>query len=316
MAESVATKAIVQRWSEEIDAHLSQIQGLLARTFLSESAKLQILDFMRVWRQRDVEWQTATSLQETPLMDAFLFRSRLRSFKHRYARDAWVESQSSLFDGMLDAMSGGLEAPFQGYVGLSKKQGNTGRSVEQGESFWKELGRNEALGVWGMTQGLGMGLAKGFDGAAKLTTDATNAVLKKFNSKHQLAPAAEFAPWLKKNQDEATATVREALGASTKTDITLFGKTANQIGAFGAENILAPLVTMGAGGMAGQLGSVKTGLRAYRFGKAVVAAQEAMSKNLRASVENARCQTDGLSPRNFAGWRGVRIVARHRRSRH
>ena len=256
----------------EMKQDIDQVGNILQRMLILTGDEEKMLACVRKWGQRD-QAQRATSVPgPAGIFDHFLLLTKLRSYSRRAARNAWIEEHASVFDGLFYELKGSRLNEFRRLVSLSRHEAAIGPTTERSENEWKGMGRQVALGLYGINEAVGLGLTQQFDDMAATTTDKLQSVINMFGGHHELARPQALTPYIAQQYAQLTPMVRDALGANKDNDVSVFGMTADQFGQFGGKGV-SFLVNMG-------LGKAMAATKVVQTGNTLLDATQAMNESM------------------------------------
>lgn len=126
---------------------------------LNDNRKMDILYKIRKWHTKDLEIKEKTGYSGTVYLDKFLSQLKSTSFTISSIRTLWIEEYLLVFDSLFYELDGEYLESYIRFISLSETQKEKGPISQRMDNAWSYLGKQELMGLWGMTKGLGMGLA-------------------------------------------------------------------------------------------------------------------------------------------------------------
>ncbi len=222
---------------EMMRADVERIVARLRQQVLTASGEQEIVGIVEKWAELDTRYGDRTGYTGTAYLDRFLLLLKTRAYTRRTARSAWVQRYALVFDDLWYELEDERLQQFKALVSRSQRQGAQGPGSAQSENFWRTLGKQEAMGLFGILKGMGTGLAAMSDEGAWAVTRAMRL------AGLDVADPASAAEWLAKQYDISG----EALfGREWKEgDRLLLGMNAAEIGTAGG-GVIWNLVMIGA----------------------------------------------------------------------
>ena len=232
-----------------IEGDVGRIVSTLQSQWLTAEDEREIVEIIAKWSRADDEWEAKTSYQGTDHLDLLLLLLKTRAYTRKTVRTAWVDHTSSPVDDLYHDLEGDRLAAFAAIVSKSKTQSESGPLGEEAENIWATLGKEEAIGLFGILKGMGTGAAKLTDSGAWAVTKAMRA------AGLDVEEPASAADWLAEQYD----ITGEAFfgGDWTEGEDLLGGLSAADIGTGGGK-IIWSLTMAGAGAQAEAAGAAGT----------------------------------------------------------
>jgi hypothetical protein len=153
-----------------------------------------IIGIMRNYQQMDDDYQNSTGYPGTTYLDYFLVRLKIASVLH--SRIWPLESETvNAFDDLWYRLEGSSLEAYRTIVASSQAERTAGPESKDVESFAQTMGKQEAMGMWGMLKGMGQGLAGLSDAGAKALTKAMR------GAGVDVSDPASVSDWLGKQYD-------------------------------------------------------------------------------------------------------------------
>lgn len=220
-------------------ADVEYIAGKLKEQILTDREEQEIVDIIKKWAILDFQQQDdRIGNQGSPYLDRFLLLLKLKNLSRRTARSGWIEQHAIAYDLLWHELQDERLEQFKSLVSLSKQQGTAEPEASLLENFWLRMGKEEAIGVFGILKGMGTAFAGTIDEGAWAITKALRA------AGLDVADPTSAADWLATQYDISG----EAMFGKEwqQGEKLLLGKSAAEIGTAGG-GIIWGLVTTGAG---------------------------------------------------------------------
>jgi uncharacterized protein DUF4157 len=215
-------------------ADVERIVARLRQQVLYAGEEWEIVNLLKKWYALDV----ALGQHETPHLDRILLFTKTRAYTRRTIRSAWVEQWALVYDDLWYEVENERLDAFKGIVAQSKRQATTGPTSGQSENVWKTLGKQEAVGLFGMLKGMGVGIATIADDVKWAAVTAMN------KAGIDVKDPGSAAQWLAEQYDFSGEAL---LGKDyTEGEELFWGMTAKDIGTAGGE-VIWQLVMLGKG---------------------------------------------------------------------
>lgn len=223
---------------QEMKQDVERIVGRLRQQVLLSSQEWEIVGLVRKWAAADASDRERTGHGRTDHLDRFLAELKRRVYSRSTARSGWVEQWATAYDDLWHELEDERLEAFKELVGTSRAQASTGPESQRTANLWGVLGKQEAIGLWGMLKGMGTG-------AAGLVDEGAWAVTKALRARGvDVADPASAAAWLEEQYDISG---EEMFGAEYKSgEKLILGMGAAEIGSAGG-GIIWQLVMAGSG---------------------------------------------------------------------
>ncbi|HEX6674949.1 MAG TPA: DUF4157 domain-containing protein [Actinomycetes bacterium] len=223
---------------QEMKGDVERIVERLRQQVLPSSQEWEIVGLVRKWAEADARDRERTGHGETGHLDRFLAELKRRVYSRSTARSGWVEQWASAYDDLWYELEDERLEAFKELVATSRTQAGTGPLSQRTANLWGVLGKQEAIGLWGMLKGMGTG-------AAGLVDEGAWAVTKALRAQGvDVADPESAAAWLEEQYDFSGEVM---FGAEWKSGEKLFlGMSAAEIGTSGG-GIIWQLVMLGSG---------------------------------------------------------------------
>ncbi len=223
---------------QEMKQDVERIVGRLRQQVLLSSQEWEIVGLVRKWAEADAGSRERTGHGGTDHLDRFLGELKRRVYSRSTARSGWVEQWATAYDDLWYELEDERLEAFKELVGTSTARATTGPESQRTANLWGVLGKQEAIGLWGMLKGMGTGAAGLVDEGAWAVTMALRA------RGVDVADPESAAAWLEKQYDISG---EEMFGAEYKSGEKLvLGMSAAEIGSAGG-GIIWQLVMAGSG---------------------------------------------------------------------
>ncbi len=126
---------------------------------LNDNSKVDVLGKIKKWKKKDSEIKENTGYSGTVYLDKFILQLKITSFTQRSLRNLWIEEHLLVFDSLFYELDGYFLEDYKWFISISETQKERGPMVNRMNDIWSTIGKQELIGLWGMTKGLGMGVA-------------------------------------------------------------------------------------------------------------------------------------------------------------
>lgn len=228
----------ISPFEDSMKGDAERIGHSLKERDLEAGDQQRILDYLRFYNELDKKYTLESGYTESDHLDRFLFWLKMTTVRRSSWRTLWQDQLESAYALLWHTLTGDYLAQFQQYVSCSKKQGTVRPDLNLEDFSWKELGKQELMGMFGMVKGIGLGIAGLSDaGASGLTW-----MLRKIGL--DMEDPASMSQFLAEQYDEL-GQMTFGDDYSKKNDLFL-GMNAEQVGTFGGR-IISTLLTVSAG---------------------------------------------------------------------
>lgn len=234
--------ALWERWATE---DVEKIVALLSEQRLDAGEEQRIVDMVAEAAGRGSRH-----------FDSFLLKLKTRVFSRSTARSGWVAQWFNAYDLLWHELEDERLERFARLVKASAKHGTKGPESAHSENLWSTLGKQEAMGLWGILKGMGTTLSGVADTAVwlywKQSGQPLAAALAHFKIKIDPNKAPEITPWLSAQYDDVAKLMGREFGIDPVKDRSVGSWSAYETGEFGGK-IVGALTMAGAGaGTAGK----------------------------------------------------------------
>ena len=256
--------------SDDVLGLMEQDVGRIIRALQEQvmvaSEEEEVVEIIERWTGWDDSYNAWSGYQGTDYLDKFIFLLKIRAYTRSTAGTAWIEQTALVYDDLWNELEDERLDRFKALLASSKRHAGSGPG-DTHENFWATLGKQEAMGIWGILKGMGTSAAGMVDVGAWAMTEAMRAYGMDVENPEK---AAE---WLALQYDISAEAV---FGQEWKEGEDLVGgMNAAEIGTKGGE-IIWGLVMIGAGGQAEGLS--KTALTAHGIVKNIKSVEEDATK--------------------------------------
>ncbi|MDX2136646.1 MAG: hypothetical protein SF123_01005 [Chloroflexota bacterium] len=159
----------------QMDAQVEWIVSKLKEWRFDDNEQSQVIKLFSQYWNMDFDYHKTSGYVGSDYMDKFLSKLKIRTFTDDTYATFGIEKTQSVHDALWSQLNETYKSLFMSYISDSKNEKTTGPLVAQERGFWETLGKQEAMGLWGLFKGLGTGLtglmdagAGGIVGALKL----------------------------------------------------------------------------------------------------------------------------------------------------
>lgn len=235
--QSVQKPSMTPELEQEMNGDIEWITKCIKEDSLNFNIRVEIVERLKRWDRADKQYAESTGYADTFYLDKFIVKMKVKSLTISSIRTFWQDEHLLLFDALLDGLKGYPLDEFKRLVAASKRDNSTKPQMERIENFWGMMGKQEAMGLWGMTKGLGVGLAGLVDSAA----GGANAALHVLQINTPEIPS--LAKYLSNQFDESGKIM---FGDSYGREKLFWGLSAADVGEIGG-TVIWNLVMMGKG---------------------------------------------------------------------